>query len=808
MNPNDPKIKALSPLLRRVRRDVTAIKKADGTTAWTREPLTKELVAKHINGGPARGVSPVLEGQNTTLVGLLDFDSHGGETPWPEMTAAAGRVHESAALFGLRGVPFRSSGGRGIHLIFLWDEPQDAASVRACLADILASCGLANGAKGVAAAQVEVFPKQDEVPFGGFGNQFILPLAGKSEPLDPVLGFEPAGKDAVLALRWPSSDPVPPLLQEGRQKAAAGADALLVGSVPLATLRSALAAIPNDGDAAPDYDEWRDIIFGLHHATGGSDEGLKLAIEFSARNPAKHDEKFLRERVWKYAGKRAGGKTVRTVTAKARKHGWQQDEADWFEALDGEQGDDGGADPFAAPAGAGAAGAGGAGGQGTAGQNAPGKTGEAGSVVAGAGVGIGPVAPRALPNFRRDKQGAILADAPNLHMAVGRSDLVGGLIGYDEFRDELLIDRSEGGGQWQPFGDEDYFFVRVRLESIGFKVIGREAIRDAVHAIATLNRFDSARLWLSGLQWDGTPRIARFLADYFGAEDSPYTTAVSLYLWTALAGRTMKGGVKADMVPIAVGSQGIGKSTGIEAIAPAVDYHGEISFAESEDDIARRMRGKQIIEFGELRGLHTKELEAIKAFISRTHEEWVPKFKEFATKYPRRCVFFGSTNQDEFLADPTGNRRWLPFDAGITGPVRVDLIREQRDQLWAEGKARFEAEGVLWQEAEQLAQAQHSRYEMRDQWADQVAQWLKTPGFGGDICPSEKPFITTLEILCGALGFDVRNVSRREEMRLGSVMRHLGYERGRQLNSGSRTYGWQKPTKVRVKVEKISRNGA
>ncbi|MCV5824559.1 virulence-associated E family protein, partial [Escherichia coli] len=86
------------------------------------------------------------------------------------------------------------------------------------------------------------------------------------------------------------------------------------------------------------------------------------------------------------------------------------------------------------------------------------------------------------------------------------------------------------------------------------------------------------------------------------------------------------------------------------------------SFAEKDDDLARKMRGRLVAEIGELRGLNTKELESIKAFVTRTHENWIPKYREFATQFPRRLVFVGTTNEDEFLADKTGNRRWLPVE--------------------------------------------------------------------------------------------------------------------------------------------------
>lgn len=183
-DPNDPLIEGLRPLTRRVRVDVTAVKKADGVQAWTQQPLSDARLAQHLNGGPARGVCPIQAGSSVTLVALLDFDSHKGEVGWAEMSRVVEGVVDALELvWGMSPVLFKSSGGRGVHVFLLWDEPQDCYSVREFLRRVLRGCGLRDGTKGVRAGQVEVFPKQDEVGVAGFGSQFVLPLAGASVPL-------------------------------------------------------------------------------------------------------------------------------------------------------------------------------------------------------------------------------------------------------------------------------------------------------------------------------------------------------------------------------------------------------------------------------------------------------------------------------------------------------------------------------------------------------------------------------------------------------------------------------------------------
>lgn len=311
---------ALKPLVSRMRRDVTA-RKGKAGSYWTQESLTVEMLEHHVNGGPARGLCPIKPGESVTMVACLDFDSHGGETPWVGMTEAAGRVSEALLARGVRVHPFRSSGGRGVHLIALWEQPQDAYSVRALMAEALGACGLRDGAGGVVAGQVEVFPRQNEVGLGEYGNQFILPLAGKSEPLDPLFGLEPMGKDAALALEWLNSDPVPVRERPVRESSSAAEPD------DLARVREALFAIPNDPmfGEAPDYFQWRNLCFAVHEATGGSDEGYELFSEWSAQND-RHDEKFTRQRVWdkvRDTDQRTSGAITRgSLYHLAGLHGW------------------------------------------------------------------------------------------------------------------------------------------------------------------------------------------------------------------------------------------------------------------------------------------------------------------------------------------------------------------------------------------------------------------------------------------------------------------------------------------------------
>lgn len=312
---------ALLPLVSAMRTDTLWVRSKPGTYPAHRDlKFTPSRLAEHLDPDkPDYGLAFILPGTDTTRVALLDFDSHGGEVDFDGMRDVASLVEDELILRGLVPIAFRSSGGRGIHFWLIWEEPQDAYSARKCLASVLSACELKPGTKGVVAGEVEVFPKQDFVAADGFGNMAILPLAGKSVPMSPA-GLLPREHP----IDWALSTPVPVLERPVRDLTVA------TPTVELEELRRALMAIPQD-TAPLDYDEWRNVMFAIHHATGG--DGIALAHEFSSRS-TKYDPDFLDTRVWPYIrDDREGGITDGYILGLAAQHGFNPTTADDFDDL-------------------------------------------------------------------------------------------------------------------------------------------------------------------------------------------------------------------------------------------------------------------------------------------------------------------------------------------------------------------------------------------------------------------------------------------------------------------------------------------
>ncbi|MFL6728086.1 MAG: VapE domain-containing protein [Sphingomicrobium sp.] len=378
------------------------------------------------------------------------------------------------------------------------------------------------------------------------------------------------------------------------------------------------------------------------------------------------------------------------------------------------------------------------------------------------------------PSMVRDKKGSIEPTAENLFLACADGGMIFRHICYDAFTDNLVwapIGEKKNQAAWRNFNDADMVATRIELERRGFKPMAKELLRECVHAAGKENTIDTAVEWLGRQRWDGIPRVDRFAINYWGWADTPYAVAVGRYVWTAMAGRILEPGVRADMAPILVGAQGTRKTSVIQAMSPSEDFYAEIKLDDRDDDISRKLRGKLVGELEELRGLNSRAIEEIKAFVSRRRESWVPKFKEFENFFWRRCLLIGTTNDTEFLADPTGERRWLP---GLCPrKIDVDAIIADRDQLWAEGAAMFMLNGVLWEDAETLAEKEHPRFKVGDTWERAIAQWMEHPQIDQKL-PFDKGYITAGEVLVNALGIQLAHHNRGHELRVKKLLRHMG----------------------------------
>ena len=214
--------------------------------------------------------------------------------------------------------------------------------------------------------------------------------------------------------------------------------------------------------------------------------------------------------------------------------------------------------------------------------------------------------------------------------------------------------------------------------------------KNALNIVAHEHKYEPLRDYFESLEGshDGIERAETLFIDCLGAEDTRYTREVTKLFLKACISRTFNPGCKYDYMIILVGGQGIGKSSILSKICPDTRYYTDsIPGFKKDRQFVEAIEGKLICETAELVGLNKSEIEDMKACISSQVDRTRMAYNGKTEDYPRRCVFVGTTNLDEYLRDETGNRRFLPIKCDkkrITRDIWAEDFTEYRDQIWAE----------------------------------------------------------------------------------------------------------------------------
>lgn len=142
---------------------------------------------------------------------------------------------------------------------------------------------------------------------------------------------------------------------------------------------------------------------------------------------------------------------------------------------------------------------------------------------------------------------------------------------------------------------------------------------------------------------------------------------------------------KFEYVMILAGDQGIEKTKFFRHMMPRklrkFFKDGQFLDPSDKDSVLKNIQ-YWINELGELDGIFKKtDIARLKAFLSESEDVLRQPYGRCTETYIRRSIFAGSVNEQEFLKDYTGNRRYWPLSVNdITLPEDQIII----DAAWAE----------------------------------------------------------------------------------------------------------------------------
>ena len=354
-----------------------------------------------------------------------------------------------------------------------------------------------------------------------------------------------------------------------------------------------------------------------------------------------------------------------------------------------------------------------------------------------------------------------------------------GVLAFDEFSHATVaVAPLPWGSTTVEWTDQEDRLTANWLQHEGI-FVSVEIAGQAVQAAARDHRVHPVREYLDKLDWDGTRRLDSWLSSYLGVERSDYSDAVGARWMISGVARVYEPGVKADCCLILEGDQGIKKSTALRVLTG--DWFTDEIAELGSKDAALQTRGVWIIEIAELDSMSRAEVGKIKAFMSRAVDRYRPPYGKRLVESPRQCIFAGSVNHTNYLRDETGARRFWPVSCG---EIKIDDLKRDRDQLWAEARERYKSGSSWWLDSRALnacAEEEQSERCEQDPWHDLIVQWLV-----------DREDASIPEILTACIDKPKPHWNQQDQNRVARVLRALGWKRRRVGGRGDREWRYKK----------------
>jgi hypothetical protein len=359
----------------------------------------------------------------------------------------------------------------------------------------------------------------------------------------------------------------------------------------------------------------------------------------------------------------------------------------------------------------------------------------------------------------------------------------------------------------------------IIVQSKGFPKAQVIDVWRAIILAAEDQGYHPVRDYLNELEWDGVCRVHRLFLDYFPGWLPPeenhtvmtggktqlswrdrwvayYEATARCFVIGAVA-RIMEPGCKVDSLPIFVSEQRYYKGLGLQALVgnPAW-FSDDIPVDVVDKDAKDALVGKWIVELSETPHLR-RDVERFKAFVSRQTDRFRRAYERLMQDWPRQAALTGTSNDLTYL-DTTGNRRFWAIP--LAAPVNVELIKRDRDQLWAEAVQLYRDKVPWWlsEEMEEIATEIQAGYVEDDLLDVPINDWIekRRQPTTGAVAPFEMtalyPALNSALGLGSSLGLTAGPTvpSKADQMRIANCLKRLGFRKERRWINGQRQRVW------------------
>jgi predicted P-loop ATPase len=335
-----------------------------------------------------------------------------------------------------------------------------------------------------------------------------------------------------------------------------------------------------------------------------------------------------------------------------------------------------------------------------------------------------------------------------------------GKIWWDEFHKKTfcMLD-SDSPKEWSDA--ETLLMVADFQRRLGISKFSKEMAEQAVYVYAHQNIRNEPKDWMDTLVWDGEDRLTRFFQTYFGSKEGVYYDALGKNFWLSMVARIYNPGSKVDNMVVLQGEQGTFKTMALGIIGGS--WYVSLTKSVESDDFYEAFQGKMIAEIAELEAFSRAETTKIKSMLTTQSDRYRRKYGRHAEEHPRQCVFVGTTNDDHFLRDTTGARRFWPVRITL---IDIPKLREDRSQLFAEAVHRLNAGETWYQMPKEETEREQEDRRVFDEWEGPIQLYCKnryTPNG-----------IKTSDCASDCLNIPLERLDQRIQNRIGVILRKIG----------------------------------
>ena len=261
----------------------------------------------------------------------------------------------------------------------------------------------------------------------------------------------------------------------------------------------------------------------------------------------------------------------------------------------------------------------------------------------------------------------------------------------------------------------------------------KELVNDEIDMVAQDHSFHPVEEYLEGLQWDGVSRIESWLP----CAQNMYTQSAARLVAVQAVARVLDPGVKVDNCLILSGGEGLGKTRFIETMSRG--WHTQLGPIEGSAlrDTIMHMTKSWITISDEGVAMKKADADALKQFITLTHDNVRLPYARESVELPRRQVIWGTTNNVVFLRAQEGNRRFLvvevteKLDFNKYTDEYVGQVWAEAVHIWKESRAKYGVRNnpdlYLSDEDEAVAKVVREAATEEDPMVGRIQNYLEMP---------------------------------------------------------------------------------